>query len=153
MKRLSLKDYLVIFILIIGIDRVSKLLALRYVSDHSIELTRFLSFELTFNRGISWGMFQAHNSIIFGIISLIIALVIITLGSYTYVRAANNKIVLGEIFVLAGALSNFADRIFYAGVIDFIVLSFGSFTWPVFNIADAAIVFGVAIMFYGSYGE
>ena len=50
---------------------------------------------------------------------------------------------LGLSLLLGGAMGNFWDRLFMGYVIDFVDLRF----WPVFNIADAAIVVGVILLF------
>ncbi|MBN2802216.1 MAG: signal peptidase II [Deltaproteobacteria bacterium] len=53
-------------------------------------------------------------------------------------------------FILTGALGNLLDRMFFRYVIDFIdwyvVLGGKEYHWPTFNIADAAIVIGIALM-------
>ncbi len=46
-------------------------------------------------------------------------------------------------FVVVGAISNFIDRIWYGAVIDFIDFGFGSWRWPMFNLADVYVVIGV----------
>ncbi len=48
------------------------------------------------------------------------------------------------ILILAGALSNMLDRVYYGCVIDFIDLHF----WPIFNLADTFIVVGVLILIF-----
>lgn len=51
-------------------------------------------------------------------------------------------------FIIGGALGNVYDRIRYGYVIDFLHLHVKSFSWPVFNIADTLIVFGVFILIF-----
>jgi signal peptidase II len=48
--------------------------------------------------------------------------------------------------IVGGALGNLIDRIAYGWVIDFIDWHWYEHTWPTFNIADAAISVGVALM-------
>jgi len=49
--------------------------------------------------------------------------------------------------ILGGALGNLIDRLVYSEVIDFLNFHlFGGYTWPTFNIADSAIVLGVAVL-------
>ncbi|MCK5795876.1 MAG: signal peptidase II, partial [Deltaproteobacteria bacterium] len=48
---------------------------------------------------------------------------------------------------LAGALGNFADRLHFGYVVDFIDLSIGRLRWATFNIADVAITTGVIMIF------
>jgi len=48
--------------------------------------------------------------------------------------------------VLGGALGNFVDRVLYGHVIDFLQFNFGSYTFPIFNVADVGITTGVALI-------
>jgi signal peptidase II len=130
---------------VITADRITK----KWALEHCLEpykINDFLSFELIFNRGISWGLFNSENSIIFSVVSLVILGIIIGLGLYTFVRWNNTHWVIGELLVLSGALSNMIDRVLYGGVIDFILLSARGYYWPYFNVADACIVCGVGLM-------
>jgi signal peptidase II len=61
--------------------------------------------------------------------------------------------VYAEIMVLAGAISNVIDRAFYQGVIDFVHLHIGDWSWPIFNVADVAIVCGILWMIKEQYQE
>ncbi len=47
----------------------------------------------------------------------------------------------------AGGAGNLIDRIFVGKVVDFVHWHAGSFVWPTFNVADAALVFGIAALF------
>lgn len=131
---------------IIGLDRITKSWALGLL--HELVVNQFLSFGLTFNRGINWGIFNSTNSIAFIFINIAIAAVIIGMLLYTIACWRHRLSIWGHVFILAGALSNYYDRIMHGGVIDFIVLSAGDWSWPAFNIADAAILFGVGLLAY-----
>ena len=48
--------------------------------------------------------------------------------------------------VLGGAIGNMIDRVAFGEVIDFVDLSLGPYHWPAFNVADAAITLGVAVL-------
>ena len=109
-------------------------------------INQFLSFELSFNRGINWGFFNSMNPAIFAIINILIAAVIIGLAYYTYYCWKLKQPIIGQVLMLAGALSNYYDRMFHGGVIDFIILSWGNWSWPAFNIADSAICLGVGLI-------
>ena len=72
----------------------------------------------------------------------------ISLAAITVITAAvivtiniRNKIAFGLVF--GGLLGNLLDRIIYGYVRDFISLQFGSYQYPIFNIADIAIVIGI----------
>ncbi len=53
---------------------------------------------------------------------------------------------LGYGLIIGGAIGNFYDRVFYNSVIDFLSFTFDTYTFPTFNIADAAISVGFVII-------
>lgn len=136
--------FLLLPLLVILADRISKSWALS-LTDEKI-INPFLSFGLTFNRGINWGFFNSTNSTLFTIINIGIAATIIGLFIYTYYCWKMGQPILGNALIIAGALSNYYDRMMHGGVIDFIILSWGSYSWPAFNVADAAICLGVGLI-------
>lgn len=138
---------------LICIDRITKILALVYCFERPCRLTSFCTLDVTFNRGIAFGMFFFNEPMLFGIVTSVIALVIGYLAWYAATRALQGFTITGESLVIAGAFSNLLDRLFYHGVIDFIELSYKNFTWYSFNIADACIVLGVGLMLYQQYKE
>lgn len=135
--------YLIIAFIVVAADRFTKSLAL-HLSGEKI-INQFLSFNLSFNRGINWGFFNSTNPNVFIFINSAIALVILALVYYTYFYWKLKQPIFGHILILAGAVSNYYDRMFHGGVIDFIVLSWGNLSWPSFNIADAAICIGIGL--------
>lgn len=54
--------------------------------------------------------------------------------------------------ILGGAVGNLIDRLIYGYVIDFLDVYYGTWHWPAFNIADAAITLGVMLMLAESFG-
>jgi signal peptidase II len=91
------------------------------------------------NKGAAFGLFQS-GGLIFTIIAIIVSIAII----YYFPRVASSNIALRLALALqlGGALGNLIDRLVHGIVTDFI--SVGSF--PVFNIADASISVGSAIL-------
>jgi signal peptidase II len=104
---------------------------------------------MVWNYGISYGWFASHSQFVrwtLIILSLVVSVVLV-LWLATQVRpllAAAIGMVLG------GALANATDRLVHGAVADFFHLYAGSFSWYVFNIADVAIVAGVAVLMYDS---
>jgi len=133
----------IIFALSVLLDRLTKSWALLRCTQEYV-INQYLSCELAFNRGISWSLFDSQDSLIFLLVSGVIAFVIVSFVFNTYQQYQQQKSLYGASLVLAGAVSNFADRIIYGGVVDFI--SIGS--WPLFNIADALICCGLVIMIW-----
>lgn len=146
MNKKTLFSYGFIALIIILLDRITKSWALGLTDE--LIINRFLSFGLTFNRGINWGLFNSSDATQFWVINSLIAVVIIAMMVYTWYCNKLHISIAPNILILAGAVSNYYDRLIHGGVIDFIVLSAGNWSWPAFNIADAAIVTGVALLVY-----
>ena len=67
------------------------------------------------------------------------------------VRATDRLSALSLGFLIGGALGNILDRIIHGAVADFFYFHVGNFHWYVFNLADVAIVAGVAGLLYSSW--
>jgi signal peptidase II len=139
--------YLLLFAGVLTADRLSKNWALERCLE-PIDVNDYLSFELIFNRGISWGLFNSTHDWVFIAVSMVIIGIMLGLCFYTFIRWNNTHWVIGEVLVLSGAFSNMIDRFQYSGVIDFILLSAGGYCWPYFNVADMCIVAGVGFMIF-----
>jgi len=149
-KRISIAFCSFVWIVVFVLDRMTKYLAMHYLSvDYS--LTQFLRLHKIFNHGISWGLLHDANPVTYTLLSGAIALLLLMLAGYATIRWLDNRVIIGELLILAGGLSNLFDRVCYGAVIDFILCSWGPWSFPVFNVADIAIVLGVGIMFYDSW--
>jgi signal peptidase II len=145
----------VITILFFVIDRLSKIWALTLSSALPIYETQNMNFSfipeiyfrLVFNRGMSWGILNSETSWLFIFVTLLICGITLWLLQYTISKYQSGLSIFPECLVLLGSLSNIFDRFMYQGVIDFIVVDFGSWIFPIFNLADCAIVFGVFLIF------
>ena len=144
-KIMHVLGYFLLSNVIFTIDRVTKNYAIAFDGATTSVFPGF-SFVYVKNRGISWGMLYAHNSWMFSLTAVMISVIIGILAVYTYQRWQLNRSIIGEVFVLTGAISNLIDRIVHAGVIDFIEISCCGWYFPVFNIADIVIVIGVGMM-------
>jgi signal peptidase II len=65
-------------------------------------------------------------------------------------KAETRMAMFGYAFIVGGALGNVIDRAIYGAVIDFILLYWRQWSWPVFNVADMAITFGVGLILIDS---
>ncbi len=84
------------------------------------------------------------------------ACLVVTLAATAFLglwlwRAGTKTAALGLGFIVGGALGNAYDRLAYGFVADFYHFHVGSFSWYVFNLADAAIVAGVALLICDSF--
>lgn len=136
------------------IDQTSKLWLL-FIYDlpgrGRVEVMPFFDLILTWNRGISYGLFQQDGPfgqyLLLGLKGAVVLLLWIWLS-----RAENRLSALSLGLIIGGALGNAIDRLAYGAVVDFALfhLTTASFSlqWYVFNLADVAIVAGVAGLLY-----
>jgi signal peptidase II len=115
-----------------------------------VRLTPFFDVIYAKNPGISYSLLRAQN----GVERL--GLLIVTLAATAFLglwlwRAGTKTAALGLGFIVGGALGNAYDRLAYGFVADFYHFHVGSFSWYVFNLADAAIVVGVALLICDSF--
>ncbi|MGH6840613.1 MAG: signal peptidase II, partial [Methylocella sp.] len=102
------------------------------------------------NPGISYSLLQAQNGVErLGLLTVTLAATAF-LGLWLW-RARTKIAGVGLGFIVGGALGNAYDRLAYGFVADFYHFHAGSFSWYVFNLADAAIVAGVVLLIYDSF--
>jgi signal peptidase II len=116
-----------------------------------IEILPIFNLTYTENHGISLGLFQASSDAMRWV--LVIGTSLVAAGvAYWIAREERrwDQIALG--MVLGGALGNILDRVRHGYVVDFADLHFGEFRpFFIFNVADAAISIGVAILLLRSF--
>jgi signal peptidase II len=141
---------LVIVAAIFVADQALKLLVLRGLElrpGERRELAPFLDLVLTYNRGISYGLFPQHNE--FGRWALVVLSLAAAVLFSIWMLSARSRIVVAALALLiGGALGNALDRMLYGAVVDFVSLHALGWRWYVFNLADAAIVAGVIGLLY-----
>jgi signal peptidase II len=125
---------------VLGLDQLTKSLAVAELRRGPVHLVGPLSLELTYNTGIAFGLGTGLTyPIVVGAVLLVAVLVVAARGARTTTRAVAFGLVIG------GALGNLADRLLrgrHGAVVDFLHTGF----WPTFNLADSAIVCGTALL-------
>lgn len=107
---------------------------------------------LAWNRGISYGWFSDGTGASQGL--LIALAVIVSTALWIWLAKASRPVTAAAIgLILGGAIANALDRAVYGAVADFFSFHVGSFDWYIFNLADVAIVAGVALLVYESLRE
>lgn len=114
-----------------------------------LDLTSFFTLVMAWNPGISYSLFPASS------LSGRLTLLAVTLAATAFLavwmwRADTRLATVGLAALVGGALGNAVDRAVYGAVADFFHFHVGSFSWYVFNLADVAIVAGVALLLYES---
>ena len=144
-------------IAVLLLDQASKLWLL-FVFDighrGAVRLTPFFDLVLAWNVGISFGWFQNDSPLAQTILMLVKAVAVIILAIWmARSRTPIATIALG--LIIGGAVGNAIDRFAYGAVVDFalfhVQIGGKPFNWYVFNLADVAIVAGVAALLYDSF--
>jgi signal peptidase II len=109
----------------------------------------FFHFRYTRNPGAAFGFLSRNDSSLrrpfFVAVSIIAVLVILWI--YRKVTWDQKLLMIALCLIVGGALGNLIDRMAYGWVIDFIDWHwYDKYTWPTFNLADAQISTGVALM-------
>lgn len=138
------KKIYILAITIFIIDQLSKSIISTYFKlNQSIEVIKdFFYLRYINNTGASWGILS--NSRILLIVLSLIAIIILIRYIYSFKETNLNYIGFG--FLLGGILGNLSDRLLYGYVKDFLDFIIFNYDFPVFNIADIFIVFGVIIL-------
>jgi signal peptidase II len=130
----------IIVIAILAVDQCTKFFVTRNLHlNQSLPLIKgILHLTLVYNRGAAFGILKNQTSLF--IVTSLIAIFLIFLS-----LRKNNKFSqesLSLCLIVAGAIGNLIDRLFFGYVIDFLDLRI----WPVFNIADSAISIGAVLL-------
>ena len=144
-------------IAVLVLDQASKLWLL-FVFDighrGAVRVTPFFDLVLAWNTGISYGWFQNQGAAGRAILLAVKAVAVIVLAIWM-ARARTQLATIALGLIIGGALGNAIDGFAYGAVVDFALfhLQFGAktFNWYVFNLADVAIVAGVAALLYDSF--
>jgi signal peptidase II len=120
----------------------------------AVKVTPFFDLVLAWNTGISYGWFQQDGPVGAAILLGFKVVAVIALAIWM-ARSKTRLATIGLGLIIGGAIGNAIDRAAYGAVVDFALfhIQWGEKTlnWYVFNIADAAIVVGVAALLYDSF--
>jgi len=137
--------YYIIAILVVALDQWTKWLVVKNMDLYqSIPvIDGFFNLTSHRNRGAAWGILEG-KMIFFYIITLIVAAGIIY---YMQKHGKESRMLAVSLaFILGGAIGNFIDRLVRKEVVDFFDFNIFGYNYPIFNIADSALVIGI-IMF------
>ena len=139
--------YLFISALVITVDQVTKYwVSVRLREGDEIDVIPGL-FKLSYteNPGIAFGMLNSGN--VKWLLVAISAVAVIVVIYYIRRTPISNTLLLWSLSLLAaGICGNLIDRLRLGRVIDFLLVYYKDYRWPVFNVADTAITIGAALM-------
>jgi signal peptidase II len=130
-------------------DQASKAWAVKRLKTGEIVrvFDGLLHFSYAENPGIAFGRLQEGGAFGRWMLATLAALAVVGLLLYFFRTKRTDDRLLGAIaLLLAGVAGNLTDRVRLGHVIDFIDVFIGSYQWPTFNIADAAICTGAALL-------
>lgn len=110
----------------------------------------YWDWELAMNTGAAFSSLDVGDATQI-LLAVLAALAVGGIGIYAYRLRPDQRlerIALG--LVAGGALGNLVDRVRHGAVVDFIRWRIGEHRWPIFNVADAALLAGVALMLVAS---
>src|ERR1700683_5444092 len=118
-----------------------------------VAVTPFVDFVLTWNTGISYGLFPQRG--LFGAWALLGFKVVAVVLLWVWLARASSRLTAAALgLIVGGAVGNAIDRLHWPGVAGFVLFHIDTaawtFRWYVFNLADVAIVAGVLGLLYES---
>lgn len=137
--------WIAIAIVIIALDQISKLLILGNINlgQQIPVINDFFYITHWKNTGAAWGMFE-NGRFFFIPFTIILSIVLIRV----HMKSDSKFLKLVLTIILGGAMGNFIDRVYRGSVVDFLQFFFGSYQFPIFNIADSFVVIGTALMVF-----
>ena len=141
---------LLVALVVLAADQASKwwvldVIHLPELPNQQIVVLPVLNLTFVRNPGVTFGLFTSFGQWGSLVLAAVALAVVAALGAW--LRRAESRlgaIALGAI--VGGAISNVIDRLRFGWVVDFIHAHLGDWSWYVFNVADAAIVCGVAAL-------
>ncbi|CAL4320135.1 signal peptidase II [Buchnera aphidicola] len=147
--------YITIIIFIITIDFYSKKWILNNLNIYEkqkifliLNIFHVHNFGAAFNILSDQGGWQKYFLSIFSIV-----IILIICSKIIKLKKIDKNKIYSYSMILAGAIGNLIDRIYYGFVIDFIDLHIKHYHFPTFNIADCSIFFGMIILIKNSYSN
>jgi len=137
---------------VFALDRLTKWLAENYLSSSEalVVIPGFFNLLRTENRGAAFSLLAGVEGplgagLLIVLSTLAVLAISIVLWRTSKSAYKNPSLRFGLALILGGALGNLFDRVVRGAVIDFAELYAGSFHWPAFNVADAAITLGAFV--------
>jgi signal peptidase II len=139
------RAFAVTVIVVVLLDALSKLLVIRALGPNSDQhstqiLSSLVELEYTENSGIAFGLLGDESAAVW--VLVVLAVIGMTAVVWSALSGASLSMAIAIGLVAGGGLANLVDRLVDGHVVDFISL----WRWPSFNLADASITVGVAVL-------
>jgi signal peptidase II len=120
---------------VLVVDQLSKWLVVSHATDLPYRVAGGIRIAIFHNYGVSFSQFEQGGNVVKVVVALVTVAICL---AWLYVP---RRFIWPLAFVVGGSVGNLVDRLRWGYVVDFISLPH----WPTFNVADAAIVIGVAV--------
>lgn len=137
---------LLIPIVIVALDQLTKQLITRTMEigeSHRV-VRNFLYITYHRNSGAAFGIFQGQMLFFYIVTAIAVIAIVLWMSKLNFKKEA--VLATSLALILGGALGNFIDRVMYQAVIDFIHTIWWGNSFPIFNVADIALVSGAILM-------
>jgi len=136
--------YLAFLSTVFLLDLFTKHLAESFIKE-DIQVLPFLKLVLVYNKGVAFGLLSDVPDWLRIPILLGVPPIVIVFTFFYTVKSRDWLVSLSMGAIGGGALGNFYDRLILGEVRDFIYLSYGKFSYPAFNLADAMVSTGIVL--------
>ncbi len=142
--------YLLIALFVVLLDRWTKYVVARRIPlySHIQVIPGFFRLTHTENTGAAFSLFADSTApwktgllIAFSVIALLVVSVLLWRNHHAHIATG-----IGLSLIMGGALGNLWDRLARGRVVDFLLFYVKRYQWPVFNLADSAIVVGAGLL-------
>lgn len=113
----------------------------------------FWEWRLAFNKGAAFSMFHSADGGRWLLTGIGLLAVLAMLWMVHKARPEQRLLIASLAMVAGGAIGNLADRVYFGVVTDFVLWRYKHHEWPVFNIADVALVIGVGLLVIDAWRE
>jgi len=138
---------LLVAALVVAFDQATKYAVFQGLQPPwgGLAVTGFFNLVTVWNRGVSFGLFASGSP--WTPIMLIGLALMVSAALVWWLRRADSRLHVAALgLVIGGALGNVVDRALYGAVMDFLDFHVAGYHWPAFNVADAAISVGAALL-------
>ena len=150
-KKGSMLKYYLLSSLVFLSDQFAKIQAIKLVTDEQfIKINSYLYLVHFKNEGAAFSFLSNAGGWQRYFLSIVAAIASVFIILMIKKNKENIFLALGLSLILGGAVGNLYDRLSLGHVTDFLYFHFNDYYWPAFNIADAAITIGAAIIIYDS---
>ena len=151
-KNTKIFIYIALILLVLALDRISKILILNILENDGkidIYVNSFISLFLVWNKGIGFGLFSFDQNHIYNGITLFIFIINLIIVYLIYKEKTPKTYFLA--IILGGSSGNLFDRYYYSAVPDFIDLNYKGYHWFIFNVADIFITLGIICLILAEF--